>query len=58
MRGLRYAEGLIDFEHVRTSGHLINGAEAQLSHNSAELFGDVIEEVDDLVGLASELGTE
>jgi hypothetical protein len=50
------SEGLIDFELVRTSDHLVDGAEAQLSHNFAKPFGDVIEEVDNLGGLTSKLG--
>ena len=29
--------------------HVVNGAEAQLSHNGTELVRDVIEEVDDML---------
>lgn len=53
MGGLRSAECLTDLEHVRAPDHFGNGAEAQPSH---ELFGGVVEGVDDLFGLASKCG--
>ena len=46
---------LLDLEHVGTADHLVDRPEAELSHVLTEVFGDVVEEIDDLFGLAGEL---
>ena len=42
-------------EHVDAADHLVDGAEAELRHDLAHLFGDEEDEVDDVLGLAREL---
>ena len=41
-----------------SADHLVDGAEAQAGHDAADLFGNGVEEVDDILGLALELGTK
>lgn len=55
---LGVAERVVDAEEVGTTDHLVDGAESELGHVRPELFGDVVEEVDDVLGLAGELGAQ
>ncbi|KAI6759055.1 hypothetical protein HG531_013816 [Fusarium graminearum] len=45
-------------ENLYMSNHLIDGTEAKLGHNGSKLVGDIVEEVDDMLGGASELLSE
>jgi hypothetical protein len=48
---LGVAEGIVDAEEVAPSDHFVDCPEPEFGHDRAELFGDVIEEVDDVLGL-------
>ena len=56
--GLGSTEALVDLEHVCTPDHLVDGPEAKLRHVPAELFCEIVKEVDDVLRLACELGTK
>jgi hypothetical protein len=47
-------------QNLSTTNHLVDGAETKLGHDGTKLVGDVVEEVDDVLGstleLASQLG--
>lgn len=58
MSGLGSTEALVDLEHVCAPDHLVDGPEAKLRHVPAELFREVVEEVDDVLRLACEFGTK
>ncbi len=45
-------------EHIDAADHLIEGAEAELRHVAAHLFGDEEEEIDDVLGRAGESGAQ
>ncbi len=51
-------QDLIDYEHLGSTDHLVNGPESQLGHDLSKLLDDVVEEVDNLFGLTSELGAK
>ena len=51
-------DGAILVELVALADHLAEGAEAELRHDLAHFFGDEEEEVDDVLGLAGELGAQ
>ena len=55
---LRGAKRLVHAEQIRTTNHLVDGANAELGHYSTEFFGEIVEEVDHLLGLPRELGTQ
>lgn len=55
---LGVAKRVVDAKEVGTTDHLVDGAESELGHIRPELLGDVVEEVDDVLGLASELGAK
>jgi len=57
-RRLGVAQRLVHLEEVGAAHHLVDGAEAELGHDAAQLFGDVVEEVDDVLGLSRELGAK
>jgi len=42
-------------EHLDMAHHLVDRAETKLGHDGTELVGDIIEEVDDVLGRTSEL---
>ncbi len=47
-----------EFQHVAAADHVGDGAEAELGHDFAELFGDEEHVVDDVLGLALEFAAE
>ena len=51
-------DGAILVEHLRLADHLGEGAEAERGHVLAHLLGDEEEVVDDVLGLALELGAQ
>ena len=53
--GLCGAQFLSHAKLLGTTNHLIDGAETKLGHDCTELVGDVVEEVDDVLGCTSEL---
>ena len=56
--GLRRATLLVNLQHVGATNHLVDGTEAELGHDSTEIFREVVEEVDHLLGLAGKLGAK
>ncbi|GKT57393.1 conserved hypothetical protein [Colletotrichum tofieldiae] len=56
--GLVGAEIVADPEDLNVANHLVDGAETKLGHDGTELVGDVVEEVDDVLGSAGELLAE
>ena len=50
----QWATALLHVELVHPADHLVHGAEAQLRHDLAQLFGDEEEIVDHMLGLAGE----
>jgi hypothetical protein len=48
---LGVAEGVVDAKEVAPSNHLVDCPEPEFGHDRAELFGDVVEEVDDVLRL-------
>ena len=55
MSRLRSTKLIVHLEHIGPSNHLVDRAEAQLGHIPTELFGEVVEEVNDVLGLSSKL---
>ncbi len=55
---LRGTTLLVDLEHVSATNHLVDGPEAELGHVTTRVLHNVVEEVDDLLGLAGELRTQ
>lgn len=53
--GLVGAQILANLEDLSTTDHLVHGAEAKLGHDGTELVGNIVEEVDDVLGSTSEL---
>jgi hypothetical protein len=51
-------ELLVDLQHIRTTNHLVDGAEAKFGHVATKFFRNVVEEVNDLFRLAGKLGAE
>ena len=49
--GLPVVDGLVHVEPVDPADHLVDGAEAQLRHDLAQLLGDEEEIVDHMLGL-------
>lgn len=74
IRSLGVAKRLVHLEQVGPPDHLVDGAEAELGHDGAELLDDILyavlapykqvreaaheEEVDDVLGLAGKLGPQ
>ena len=56
--GLGRPQALVDLEHLAAADHLVDGPKAELGHDLTKLLGHEVEEVDDLLWLASELGAE
>jgi len=56
--GLCIPERVVDLEVLGMANHLVDSPEAKLGHDASKLLGDVVEEVNDLLGLASELGSQ
>jgi len=58
--GLSVAQVITDTQDFGAADHLVDGTETKLGHNGTELVGDVVEEVDNVLGstleLASQLG--
>ena len=48
----------INFKHISSPDHLIDCAETEFPHVATKFFGKIIKEVDDLLRLARELGTQ
>jgi hypothetical protein len=44
-----------DSEAFSVANHFVDGSEAKLCHNSSQFIGDVVKEVDDMLGCALEL---
>jgi hypothetical protein len=55
---LRGAGVVPDLEKLGTTNHLVDGADTQLGHDSTQLIGDIVEEVDDVFGGTLELLAE
>ncbi|GKT49344.1 uncharacterized protein ColSpa_09525 [Colletotrichum spaethianum] len=53
--GLVGAEIIADPEDFDVANHLVDGAETKLGHDGTELVGDVVEEVDNVLGSTGEL---
>ena len=58
MCGLSSGNHLVDFKHINSPDHLIDCAETEFRLVAAKFFGKIIKEVDDLLRLARELGTQ
>ena len=56
--GLPMVQGLARIEHIDAADHFVEGAEAELGHVLADLLGDEEKEIDDVLGLALELGAQ
>ncbi|GJD02058.1 hypothetical protein ColKHC_10883 [Colletotrichum higginsianum] len=48
--GLVGAKVVADSEDLDVANHLVDGAETKLGHDGTELVGDIVEEVDDVLG--------
>jgi hypothetical protein len=44
-----------DLQQLSTSNHLVDSTNTKLGHNGTELIGDVVEEVDNMLGSPLEL---
>jgi hypothetical protein len=55
---LRVAHAVVNLEHVCATDHLVDGAETELGHDTTQLLCNVVEEIDDMLGLACELRSE
>lgn len=53
--GLPVVDGLLGLQHIGTSHHFVDGAEAELSHPLADFLGDEPHVVDHVVGVAHEV---
>ena len=51
-------DGALRFEAVGAADHLLDGAEAELGHELADLGGNERHEIDDVFGLAGESRAE
>ena len=56
--GLGAAKILSNLEHFGAADHLIHGTEAELGHDRPQLVSEVVEEVDDMLRRALELGPQ
>jgi hypothetical protein len=45
-------------QNLSTTDHLVDGAETKLGHDGTKLVGDVVEEVDDVLGSTLELASQ
>ena len=52
------SERFVDAKLVGSTNHLVDGSETEFGHDGSQFFDDVVEEVDDLLGLTGELGSE
>jgi hypothetical protein len=48
-------EIVTDAQELAVAHHIVDGAEAQLGHDGTELVGDVVEEVDNVLGRTGKL---
>ena len=53
--GLVGSQAVVDLQHLGVADHLVDSPESQSSHDGTELVGDVIEEVDHVLGRTGEL---
>ena len=56
--GLESAKAFVHFEQIGATDHLVDGAHSQFRHDAPKLFSQVVEEVDDVLWLPGEFGTE
>lgn len=56
--GLGSSQRLVDFEEVRSSNHLLDRSQPELGHDLSQFIGNVEAEIDDVLGLTSEFGSQ